>query len=208
MRRFVVVGGRARSTADFSLDDLPSSSGRLDLLLRCARAALLVSHGVRRDAVVYLVLLGTPGVPRTIRMEGATAQFLRPDERSLARVVQKGLAAAEGHPGPGFGPPKHGLSVAPGGLAVALADAGPGPLYLLDEAAPHDVRSVDLGPDATFVLGDDQGLDAESRAALAAAITIHVGPTSLHADDVIAVLSNELDRQGVGAFGIFRNPPG
>src|SRR3954470_1143092 len=93
MRRFVVIGQRATASPNFSLLDLPSTSGRLDVLLRCLRAALLVSHGVRRDTVVYLVLLGGPGAPRTLRVDGATAKFLRPDERSLAVLAQKALAA-------------------------------------------------------------------------------------------------------------------
>ena len=61
----MVVGQRARASSDFLLVDIPSTSGRLDVLLRCLRAALLVSHGVRRDTVVYLCLLGTPERPRT-----------------------------------------------------------------------------------------------------------------------------------------------
>src|SRR5215207_1855813 len=94
MRRFVVIGQRATASPEFSLLDIPGTSGRLDVLLRCVRAALLVSHGLRRDVVVYLVLQGGPRAPRTVRIDGATARFVRPDERSLATLVQKSLAAA------------------------------------------------------------------------------------------------------------------
>src|SRR3954471_13787044 len=93
MRRFVVIGQRASASPDFSLLDLPSSSGRLDVLLRCLRAALLVSHGLRRDTTVYLVLCGGPLAPRALRFDGAEVRFLRPDERALAVLVQKCLAA-------------------------------------------------------------------------------------------------------------------
>src|SRR4051812_44596086 len=113
MRRFVVIGQRASASPDFSLLDLPSSSGRLDVLLRCLRAALLVSHGLRRDTVVYLVLLGGPRAPRALRVDGASARFLRPDERSLAILVQRSLAAEV--EGPGFVPVKPGIAVADGG---------------------------------------------------------------------------------------------
>ncbi|MEO5728597.1 MAG: tRNA (pseudouridine(54)-N(1))-methyltransferase TrmY, partial [Byssovorax sp.] len=44
MRRFIVIGQRATASPDFSLINLPASSGRLDVLLRCLRAALLFSH--------------------------------------------------------------------------------------------------------------------------------------------------------------------
>src|SRR3954465_7473050 len=94
MRRFIVIGQKATASPDFSLTNLPASSGRLDVLLRCLRAALLFSHGLRRDTVVYLVLLGGPRAPRTLRIEGASAGYVRPDERALAVMVQKALAAS------------------------------------------------------------------------------------------------------------------
>ncbi len=106
--------------AAFSLANLPASSGRLDVLLRCVRAALLFSHGVRRDTVVYLVLLGDPAAPRTLRIDGATVKFLRPDERSVAVLVQKALAAPR--EGEGLVIVRPGIAVADGGLEVVLAD--------------------------------------------------------------------------------------
>src|SRR4051812_13724602 len=96
--RFVVVGHRAASTPDFLLNDIPGTSGRLDVLLRCLRARLLVSHGLRRDTEVYLVLLGGAAAPRTLRFTGRAARYLRPDERSLATTVRKALATPV--PGP------------------------------------------------------------------------------------------------------------
>lgn len=196
MRRFVIIGQRAKSTPDFSLDDLPSTSGRLDLLLRAARASLLISHGVRRDTVVYLVLLGGPGEARTIKLDGPTAQFLRPDERSFARMAQKALGGAVPTDG-SFGAPTRGVSVASGGLGAALADLGPGPRYLLDEQATVDLRDGAIDPDPVFILGDHLGLSAEARALLGEARSISVGPISIHADDAVAVVQNELDRSQV-----------
>ncbi|MDQ1371137.1 MAG: tRNA (pseudouridine54-N1)-methyltransferase, partial [Candidatus Thermoplasmatota archaeon] len=38
MRRFVVLGHRAITSADFKLDDLCGSTGRLDILLRCVNS--------------------------------------------------------------------------------------------------------------------------------------------------------------------------
>lgn len=194
--RFVVVGGRATASPDFLLDDLPGTSGRLDLLLRCVRAALLVSHGVRRDVVAYLVLLGGPAAPRCARVTGADARFLRPDERSLATLLRKSLAAPR--EGGGFVTVRPGVAVADGGLDAALDDAGGGALWLLDEGG-DDLRAARLagGGGDTFVLGDHAGLDAATLAGLDArgARRVSVGPVSVHADDVVAVVHNELDRR-------------
>jgi tRNA (pseudouridine54-N1)-methyltransferase len=196
MRRFVVIGQRATSGPGFTLDNLPASSGRLDVLLRCLRAALLVSHGVRRDTVVYLVLLGGPGAPRALRVDGAAVKFLRPDERSLAVLVQKALAAPR--EGEGFVTVRPGIAVAEGGLEPVLAEVATATPYVLEEgAAELREAALDAG-DAVFFLGDHLGFDEATRARLHAlgATALGLGPVSVHADDAVVILANELDRRG------------
>jgi len=195
-RRFVILGQRATASPDFSVDDLAGSSGRLDVLLRCVRAALMVSHGVRADTIVYLCLLGGPDAPRTLRFDGATARFLRPDERSLATLARKTLAAAPGD-GPGFVPVRHGVSVARGGLDVVLADLDGATPYVLEEGAP-DIRTAALAEASVAIfLGDHLGIEPRARETLAdrGAVGLGLGPVSMHAEDAVAVVSNELDRR-------------
>lgn len=198
MRRFVVIGQRALATSDFSLEDLPGTSGRLDVLVRCLRAAMLVSHGVRRDVRVYLVLQGGPRAPRVVRFDGPSAKFLRPDERSLATLVRKSLAGfeAQSSDDASFVEVRPGIAVASGGLALALDDIGRGSLYVLD-AAGDDVRTHAPEPDCTVVLGDHLGLDDEARALLAErrAASRSLGPVVVQAEDAIVLLHNELDRR-------------
>ena len=194
MRRFVVVGQRARAAPDFLLADIPSTSGRLDVLLRCLRAALLVSHGVRRDAVVYLCLLGDPERVRTLRFDGPAAKYMRPDERSLATVVKKALAipcdAA-------FTEVRNGISIAAAGVECVYGELEGSALYLLEEGAP-DLREAALeASGSTFVIGDHLGMAPALRSELVqrGARPVSVGPVSLHAEDVISLVSNELDRR-------------
>jgi tRNA (pseudouridine54-N1)-methyltransferase len=196
MRSFVVIGQTATASADFRLDDLPGSSGRLDVLLRCVRAALLYSHGLRADVRVYLVLGGGPGAPRVLRMDSKSARFIRPDERSLALLVQKTLAAAPDDLGRAFVEVRPGIALARGGLECVLAELDGAALCVLEENAP-DVRSADLRhDDVACFLGDHLGFAEADRDRLTAlgATAVSVGPRSLHTDDVIAILSNELDR--------------
>jgi tRNA (pseudouridine54-N1)-methyltransferase len=195
MRRFVVIGQRARATPDFSLSDIPSTSGRLDVLLRCLRAGLLVSHGVRRDTIVYLVLLGDPEQPRIVRFDGPGAKYMRPDERSLASVVRKALAtAAEGGE---FTRVREGIAVADGGLDRLWRELEGSRCVLLEEGAP-DLRDTALpNGDLAFVIGDHIGLPDGARDALLArgAQIVSVGPLSVHAEDVVTLVANELDRR-------------
>jgi tRNA (pseudouridine54-N1)-methyltransferase len=190
----VVVGRSAVAGDEFLLDDLPGTSGRLDVLVRCVRAALLTSHGLRRDVVVYLVLLGGPRAPRTLRVDGATAKFVRPDERALATLIKKSLATHADEDREGFIEVRPGIAIARGGVDVVLRDAGDRPSYLLEEGAT-DIRSAALADDAIFFIGDHAGFDDATRAALAArGRTIAVGPVSLHSDDVVTLIANEIDR--------------
>jgi tRNA (pseudouridine54-N1)-methyltransferase len=194
-RRFVVIGQRARGSPDFLLDDLPGTSGRLDVLLRCVRAALLVSHGMRRDTTVYLVLLGDPRVPKTLRFDGACARFIRPEERSAAVLVQKMLAA--GREGPGFVMVRPGIAISHAGLSAALSDLGRATPYVLEEGAP-DIRAAALDlREAAFFIGDHFGFDSWARAELGALspIPLGLGPVSVHAEDAVTLVANELDRR-------------
>lgn len=197
VRRFVIIGRTARANDGVRLDDLPGTSGRLDVLVRCVRAALLVSHGLRRDVVVYLVLLGG-GAPRTVRIDGATAKFIRPDERPLATLLLKTLARVE-REDPSFVEIRPGIDVACAGIEAAIGDAPTRGRYVLEEGAAdvRTLRDADLAGDATFFIGDHLGFDEATRARLAAAGAqpIAVGPTSLHSDDVVTLLSNEIDRR-------------
>jgi tRNA (pseudouridine54-N1)-methyltransferase len=196
VRHFVVIGQRARASPDFLLVDIPSTSGRLDVLIRCLRAALLVSHGVRRDTVVYLSLLGDPERPRTLRFDGPAAKYMRPDERSLATVVKKVLAtAADG--GGEFRLVREGIAIADGGPERVWNELAACALYLLEEGAP-DIRGTSLETEnVAFVLGDHVGLPGDVREELIArgARPISVGPLSLHAEDAVTLVANELDRR-------------
>jgi tRNA (pseudouridine54-N1)-methyltransferase len=173
------------------LDDLAGTSGRLDVIVRCLRAALCISHGIRRGVAVYLVLLGGRR-PVTVRVSGAEAKFIRPDERALATTVIKAVAR-HSDANEGFVSQRNGIAVAWGGVDVAIADAR-GSYFVLEEGAP-DLRPA-TPVDAVFFIGDHLGFDDELRAHLAAigARAVSVGPVSLHSDDVVTLVSNELDR--------------
>ena len=195
MRRFIVLGQKARASPDFLLSDIPSTSGRLDVLLHAMRAALLVSHGVRTDTIVYLVLLGEPAQVRTVRVDGSAARYLRPDERSMATTLKKAFCAPCAETG--FAPVRPGICVARGAIDAMHADITGSRLYLLD-AAGTDVRSCGFDqPAQTFVLGDHLGIGDEQRNGwlAAGARPLSVGPRQLHTQDVIALVANELDRR-------------
>lgn len=197
MRSFVLIARTALASADFSLEDLPSSSGRLDVLLRCLRAALLVSNGLRRDVRVYLVLRGGQAAPRVLRVSGESAKFLRPDERSLAILVKKTLAVPTTATRGTFVEVRPGLALCDGDLEEVLSDVGDAPRFVLHEQG-RDIRGhAFTSAAATFFIGDQLGFDVVTLERLDALgyERLNIGPVSLHSDDVVSVVSNELDRR-------------
>ena len=194
MRSFIVASESALAGDGFLLDDVPGTSGRLDVLARCIRAALLVSHGVRRDTRLYLVLGGGPHAPITVRFAGESAKFLRPDERAGAVLLQKVLAHAA-TAGPELHAVREGIALARGGVEIAAADVGDARRFVLVEGAP-DLRSVPKWDgDTAFLLGDHRGLAAPARAAFGDATEVGLGPISVHTEDAIVLATNELDRR-------------
>lgn len=193
MRRFVVIGHRAITSGDFKLDDLAGGTGRLDVLLRCVNSTFFLSHDIRRDAEITLILQGAPNPPKSIRMVGSELKYLNPDERSTAALVRNALiqkVSVEERSSPG-------IYISNRKYADVLTSIPQGEQIVYLKESGKDVREFDFKEDVTFVLGDDQDLTGEEEEALLAygPEVISLGPRSYHADHCITIVNNELDRR-------------
>lgn len=190
MRIFAVVGHLAPTGDGFTLDDLPGSAGRMDILCRCVNAALSISHGIRRDAEIHLLLLGPPSPPKDVLLRGSAVRSLSPDERSTAALVRKALALPVGET---FRESSPGILVRRGGLPGLLAGGN----YAVLSEEGEDMRTLPDLPEA-FLLSDHLDFTAGEEGLLPGLPRISVGPRVLHADHAITVLQNELDRREAG----------
>lgn len=190
MIRFAVLGHRAFTSGTFSLNDLPGGAGRMDILCRCVATSLFLSHGMRRDVEIYLVLLGPPDPPATVRFSGEAVRYLNPDERSAASLVKKALAL---HRGPEFTESTPGVSVRAGGLARLVGEF---PFALLDEAG-EDVRKASCLP-GNYIVSDHLNLLPDEIEITGSLPSYSVGPLSIHAEHAITLVLNELDRRAAG----------
>lgn len=190
MRTFIVVGHRARTDGNFSLDDLPGSAGRMDILCRCIQASLFLSHTLRRDVDCLLILQGEPEPPKTILFKGSEVQYLNPDERSAGSLIKKALAMKVGTV---FRHSTPGVYIRATGLETLLLDHHPA---VADEDGT-DIRHVpNFG--TSFLLSDHLNFTSEELRLLQSQPRFTVGPRSLHADHVITVINNEMDRREAG----------
>jgi tRNA (pseudouridine54-N1)-methyltransferase len=190
MKSFIILGHKA-ATAPFSLNDLPGAAGRMDILCRCVNAALFLSHDLRRDVRVYLVLKGEPDPPKLIRFDGSGVRYLSPDERSAASLIRKALEKnvqgfwTESTPG---------VSIRKGELGDLLGELNKRIIYLREDG--EDIRGKKF-EDPLFVLGDHLGMTEEEEKLIERYEheMVSVSPLSLHADHCIVLLHNEMDRQ-------------
>ena len=193
MRTFIIVGHKATTSPNFSLEDIPGTSGRLDILCRSVTAAFVLSHGIRKDVCVYLVLLGGEAA-KTIQLKGETLRHLNPDERTTAALLKKALAVPAT---PQWAMSTSGIFVRLGGLSELLADLKDARLtYLREDGADIGGQAFrELDGELAFILGDHTGMTADEEGLIegAGAQVVSLGTTSLHADHCIVVLNWLLD---------------
>ena len=194
MRQFVVSGHDAPTTAGFSLDDLAGGAGRLDVLCRCVNAAFFLSHDLREDVRVWLVL----GDEFAVRFEGSELRRLNPDERSTAALVRNALDAREAAIGHMEHESSPGVHLSRRGFEPILETVAEGSTVVTLHEDGDPVGGVDPPDDPAFVLSDHREFTDRETELLAAIgdARVRLGPERLHADHAITVAHNWLDTAG------------
>lgn len=195
MRYFVIVGHKASTTGDFKLDDICGGAGRLDILVRCVNSAFFLSHDIRKDTELYLVLQGGSDAPKTVRFSGSEVRYLNPDERSTSSLIRNALLKkiegdGEVRSSPGVFVSRRSFS----DIISELSEKG-SIVYLKEDG--EDIREYDIPTDPVFVISDNRDLTDEEEDMLLskAPDTICIGPHSLHADHCMIIVHNEMDRR-------------
>ena len=190
MRTFIIVGHKATTAPKFSLNDLPGGAGRMDILARCINASLFLSHDMRRDVDTYVVLLGDPNPPVTIRFNGEKLRYLSPDERSAAALIKKALEKGAPETGeeestPGVYISKRSFAQVVEGLEIIV--------YLHENG--KDIRQEPLSGNDAYVLSDHENLTPEEEAVLEkkGAKKVSLGKKLYHADHCIVMVNHEID---------------
>jgi len=194
MRQFLVVGHDAPTDPSFSLDDIAGGAGRLDVLCRCVNSAFFLSHDLREDVQVHLVLADE----YTVSFDGASLRRLNPDERSTAALIRGALEEREeaiGHQPVETSP---GVSLYRMGIEATFDRVARDATVVQLHEDGDPLPEVEPPEDPLFVLSDHRDFAAEETALLDenADQRVRVGPKRLHADHTITVAHNYLDTAG------------
>ena len=188
MKRFVLLGHKTPITPDFHLNDLPGAAGRIDVLCRAIGASLFLSHGMRRDVEVNLLLQDQVH----IRIPGDRVKRLNPDERSTAALIKHALKALEEgkrQGTPGIYVSKQNLS----GLLQSLGEVDATPIVLHETGTPVDSYQFPEHP--AFILSDHMDFSIEEEMALADFDRISLGSNILHTSQAITVTHYLMDQR-------------
>jgi tRNA (pseudouridine54-N1)-methyltransferase len=194
MRRFILLAHEAPLTPDFSLNDLPGGAGRIDVLCRSIGAAFFLSHDLRRDVEVDLLIQQKI----QIRLVGERLKRLNPDERSTAALIKHALEALavrkleqdeEVESTPGILISWRNLS----DVVDRLYQLGAHPIVLHEEGAPVEPSFIPSDP--AFFLSDHEEFSSSDEKVLADLPRISLGDKALHTSQCITIIHYLLDRQ-------------
>ena len=188
MRRFVLLGHKAPVVPDFTLNDLPGNGGRIDVLCRAIGAAFFLSHDLRRDVEVNLLLQDQV----QIRLVGEKVKRLNPDERSTAALIKHALEKLdeeEVQSTPGIFVSRRTLPE----MLDRLYQLGAHPIVLHEDGAPIEAASIPNDP--AFFLSDHQEFSPSDEETLADLPRVSLGEKALHTSQCITIVHYLLDRQ-------------
>jgi len=188
MRVFILYLNKARTDGNFNLDDLPSSGGRIDVLCRCATAALWLSHALRKDTKIIGVLNGSPNPPITITIDSNILRGVSPDERSVASWIKKALSDVGMRT-------RSGIVAERKSFQDVVREYSNHPIYILHEKGENIKKCALEGDDFVFILGDHIGIprNDERFAERYARAKISLGPQSYLASSCITIINWFLD---------------
>lgn len=198
MREFIYYSRTAPTSGSYIKDDL-MQSGRLDIAIHTVIAAFFLSHKLRTDVKLHLVFAGHPDPQKHLELlpqtEGKTGEDkIYLNKKDVAKIIKKMLYKykpnVKNEVFPGYWIEKKGFFE----IIKEMREEGRN-LYILDEDG-EDIRSIELGDNPIFIMGDHKGLPTKELKRLKTLCTpVSVGPKSYFASQTTTIVNNELDRR-------------
>lgn len=196
MREFIYLALKARTTADFDIEELADT--KVDQVCRMVSNCLWISKNIRRDTVIHAALTGPKEPPKLITFKGlGLSQDIKADEISIARVISKALRAGVGlklneekEAMPGVIVSKKAFET------VAKEKSKTSQMFYLHPEG-KDIREVEFKENVTIMLGDFIGLPKNTIKLIErlGAQKLSLGPKMLFATHCPILVHNEMDRR-------------
>lgn len=197
MREFILLALKARTSADFDLNNLPDA-GRMDLVCRVVSNALFISNAIRQDTVVHVCMTGPKDPPKTISFIGAELKGFLFDERSIAAKIKEALNNGAGLKLNEEKKLGDGIKISKRSFESIIREKSSDSRLIFLHSDGADIRKITFEPkkNVVFILGDFIGLPRNTERLLNRfnAQKIKLGPIMLFASHCPIIIHNELDR--------------
>jgi len=201
MREFVYYSKTAVTAGNLIKDNL-MKAGRMDIVCQFILQCLFVSKHIREDVKIHLIFDGPPDSPKHLEIfpgeniEGIENKIdiSKKDIAGLIkRMLYKYKKGKRIEVAPGYHVEKKSF------VKVLEELKGEGKeVYILDKRG-EDIRKISFGGNAVFIVGDHDGISKQElkRVKHLDIKKISVGPHMLFASQVVTLIHNEIDREGI-----------
>jgi tRNA (pseudouridine54-N1)-methyltransferase len=174
-------------------------AGRMDIAIHTLINALFLSHKVRENTKLHLIFNGPPNPPQHIEIfpnGSKSSGTITLSKKNVAGLIKKMLYKAN---------PKKQVEIEPGytiekkSLFKVIADLQKQnqQIYILDQKG-EDIRKIKFQDNSVFILADQDGFPRKELKKLKSLGTpVTVGKPTYFASQVVTIVNNELDRQGI-----------
>jgi tRNA (pseudouridine54-N1)-methyltransferase len=193
MREFIYFSRRAVTTGNFGGD--LAQAGRMDIAIHTVIHSFFVSRARRKDVRLNLFFYGPPNPPMHLEInshaDNETTSISKKDISGLIKkLLYKYKKGIRNEPIPGCFVEKKDMLV----FVDELVEQGRN-VFMLDEKG-EDIRTVDIGENPAFILGDHEGFPNKEFKRLKKTVKlVSVGKTEYFASQVMAIVQNEIDRR-------------
>ena len=198
MREFIYFSNKARTTGNFDSSKL-MDAGRMDIAIHVLINTFFLSHKVRDNTKLHLIFNGPPNPPAHLELfpQGSIKSGnITLSKKNVAGLIKKLLYKLNNKKKtivePGYEIEKKSLFK----VIDELKNKGK-ELYVLDSKG-EDIRNIKFKEDSVFILADHDGFPKKELKKLKSLTTpISVGKNTYFASQVVTIVNNELDRQGI-----------
>lgn len=194
MAEFLYYSKSAVTSGSFIKDNL-MEAGRMDIAINVLISVFFLSHDIRKDVKLHLIFDGPPNPPVHILIEyDEKLPISKKDVAGLIKRILHKCPTEKGkvvNPLPGCFVEKKSFEA----LIKELDESGKN-VFVLDKKG-EDIRDLKLKGNEVFVLGDQDGFPEDKRRLLKRIDKVSVSPKILFASQVVTIIHNEIDRQGL-----------
>jgi tRNA (pseudouridine54-N1)-methyltransferase len=195
MREFIYFSNKAKTSGKFDSSKL-MDAGRMDIAIHVFINTFFLSHKVRENTKLHLVFNGPPNPPQHLEIfpdGNKSSGAITLSKKNVAGLIKKLLYKANKTKKIEIEP---GYTIEKKSLFKTIADI-PNELYILD-AKGEDIRNIKFQDNPIFILADQDGFPKKELKKLKSLGTaVSVGKQTYFASQVVTIVNNELDRQGI-----------